>query len=299
MKKSDRDRKDPAAFRGAAVNVLGILLAFGVAFGGVFLVQEGLARETAGLLQEGGEVLVPVRSEASEASGVPGADCEEAPKKLTEEELLAAVGGLKGTEESYPHEPLQGQLSMAQAIEGGREWLEDFFLPHLEMSGDVLRECRINCYLWTRQVYSGTGGQVEDGLISYWTVGLDGQELDAGLVLNAVSGQVLEASVTVRSPVEYQARDSMAALLLDYAESFGTTEDYVIIDERSGNMYQGIGDSGLTAVLKIGEIVVAGAEDEEGTAAPSMGGGTVPEYTELLYIRLSLEQSMEAAVSAP
>lgn len=286
MKKSDRAGNTPAPWRGAAVNACGILLAFGAAFGGVFLVQEGLDSEMAGLLQGGGALQVPVRSETALETGTAQAGWTEAEKRLTQEELLLAVECLNGTEEFYPHEPLPGQLSMAQAIESGREWLEVFFLPRLGAEDNGQREYRVNCYLWTRRAEGETEGT--DSRRSYWTVALSCQELEAGLVLNAVSGQVLEASVTVKSPVEYQARENLAALLGDYAESFGTAEEYLLVDEKNGSMYQSIGEGGLCAVLKTGSIVVSKADTD-----------AVEYFTEMLNIRLYLTREDVEIVFSP
>lgn len=238
-------------WRGLLVNAAGILLAFGAVFGGMLLVRECLLRETETLLQGSGKVSVPAAQIALEAVPSQEAEAAEAEReRLTEEELFLAVEGFWGTEELYPHEPRQGQMTMAQALDSGRGWLEEFFLPHLGLQETVLQEYRVNCYLWTRQGW-------QDPLLSYWTVSLSGQTLDAALVLNAVSGQVLSASVTVYPPVEYQERDSLAALLEDYADSLGMESDDPLVDERNGDMYRSIGADGMYAALRTVNIAVS------------------------------------------
>lgn len=297
VRKATESRRK-AAVKGAAVNALGIVLAFGAAFGEVFLVQEGLARETAGALRQSGEMRVPVPSAGVQASGMPGIDWEETGRKLTQEELLAAVAGLEGKGESYPHEPLPGQLSMAQAIECGREWLEDFFMPYLGMSGDDMKEYRINCFLWARRAPDG-GEQTQDSLLSYWTVSFGGADLEAGLVLNAASGQVLEASVTVKAPVEYQAQEELMKLFQAYAESFGTTEDYLFVDAEGGDLYQRIGDEGLYAALKTGSIVIDTAKPGGGETSSYGGEASSVQYTELLSLQLYLGHGDMTTVFLP
>lgn len=257
MRTSEENKMAPARGRGGLfVNVLGILLAFGAAFGGMFLVRECLLRETEALLGGSGEVLVPFQS-AVAAVPPQEADWKEAEReKLTEAELFLAVEGLNGMEEVVPHEPRQGQMAMAQAIEAGREWMEEFFLPHLGIQGGALREYKINCYLWSRQADGA------EPLLSYWSVSLGCQELNAALTLDAVSGQVLAADVAVSAPVEYQDQDSLRALLEDYADSLGVESHSLLTDKRGGGMYQSVGGDGVYAALRVSNIAVAFSSPE-------------------------------------
>ena len=87
--------------RRIAVNLMGILSAFSIAFGGLFLVQSRLSLEQEKLLQGGGLAELPqtVTTEVSESIAVSPQD------SLTEEELLQLVHNLEQKEEIQPHEP--------------------------------------------------------------------------------------------------------------------------------------------------------------------------------------------------
>ena len=170
------------------VNILGIITAFGIAAGGLFGVRYLLAKEEARLMQGGGEVHILVQGEAVEVQDA----LEVGNKELSDAELFWAVEGLRDKSEVNPHEPQQGQLSMVQAIEHGKRWMEDFFMPHFGISEHGLEEFKANCYLWSQNIYRNSG---ENDSCSYWTVVLGGKELEAELVLHAESGQILDASV--------------------------------------------------------------------------------------------------------
>lgn len=267
------------------INLLGILTAFGIAFGGLFLVQSGLDREQERLLAGSGLMELPRTGtfEAAEAGDV------SLGRLLTEEELEQVRGVLETPGETVPHEPLSGQLSMIQAIECGRTWLEDFFLPHLGINDVPLQECKVNCYLWAPEA-PGTETELLPWL-SCWTVSLSSRHVEAVLILSAVSGQILEASVNCPSPVEYQEREMLMTLLGDFASSFGMNDDYCIVysgETESGAKklpwYQSVGTRGTFAAIQAASIA---------TSADTDTGVTV--YTEQFSIHLYLSSWPEAA----
>lgn len=228
-------------------NLLGMVLAFGIAFGGLFGVRLRLAQEEAALLQGGGAVELPVQdgkvdiqvSGKAEESG------------LSEAELVQTVENLRSRTEVYPHEPRQGQLSMAQAIACGKGWMEDFCIPYFGAPENGLQEYKANCYLWSTQ--EGAEGEEKD---SYWTVALAGQGMDAELIVHGGSGQVLEASVSFLLPSEFGEMKNPVVFLQEYADSFGFAEDDVLYEDGIEvpendihTIYQSIGSRGVYAVM--------------------------------------------------
>jgi len=237
-------------------NLSGILLAFGIAFGGLFWVKGRLAQEEARVLQESGMVRIIGSDNAVE--GEENSAGEAGRAKLTEEELLQAVQNLENRAESCPHEPSQGQLSMAEAIACARTWMEEFCMPRLGMSEFSLQESKANCYLWTSQ--EDVGDTAGNRQASYWTVALSAQGMEAEILLHAISGQVLDASVSFPFSAAYQDRDMWSAFLKDYADSFGLEREEIVdgngVPEEDGRvMYQSVGSKGLLAVLKPERIV--------------------------------------------
>lgn len=250
------------------VNLLGILLAFGVAFGGMFAVRNQLTEEKNVLLEGSGMIAIPMQSYVTEAQ-----NSVESPEKteLTEEELVQVVKNLGRDAEVYAHEPLQGQITMVQALECGRSWLEEFFLPHLQTKAELSGEYKTSCHLWALRE-EDTGSELESSLLSYWTLTLENQDLSASLTLNAATGQVLDASVCCYFPMELWEQGSLISLLGDYTDSFGIEEIYtsLIVDkdqtihERNGwGMYQSLADGELFAVIQTSSLVVTSTMDNE------------------------------------
>ena len=179
------------------VNLSGMLLACAIAFGGAFAVWSRLRGEKERLLSGGGEA-----------------------KILSEEIQSADVVSIEVKEAGLTPEPVSGQLSMTDAIQCGMIWIEGFFLPHLDGEAAMPGECRMNCYLWAGE---------EDPLLGYWEVSFSGEEMEAALILNAVTGQVLQARIALAFPGgERPDEDSLSGLLEEYADSFGVETNYAV-----------------------------------------------------------------------
>ena len=245
-------------------NLLGMALAFGIAFGGLFGVRLRLAQEEAALLQGSGAVELPVQDgkmDIQVAGKAEGAG-------LLEAELVQTVENLRSNTEVYPHEPRQGQLSMAQAIACGKGWMEDFCIPYFGAPEDGLQEYKANCYLWSTQ--EGAEGEEKD---SYWTVALAGQGMEAELLVHGGSGQVLEASVSFLLSSEFGEMKNPVLFLQEYADSFGFAED----DALSGDgneapesdihtIYRSIGSQGVYAAMTADLIRISKGNSDGGAS---------------------------------
>ena len=198
--------------RSRLADLLGILAAIAIAFGGLALVEVRLAAEEDRILDAGGEMrIIQVQTQKMEAQDVDEAAVRQA--ELTQEELAQAVECLKRGGDRHLHEPQAGQLSMAQAVDCGKGWMEEFLLPRLGLEpdeGGEAREYKVGCFLWAREEESG-----EAPWLSYWAVELNAAGIDGMLILNAATGQVMSAAVTVSHPIEYQDRDRIDTLLDD------------------------------------------------------------------------------------
>ena len=276
------------SFGGSFINFLGIMSAFAIAFGGWFLVQRSLDREKESLLEGGGLVALP-QTESLEAA-VAGESFEL--RQLTEDELLQIVQSMEHKGEIRPHEPVQGQLTMAQAFDYGRVWLEDYFLPHFCASDSLDGELRVSGYLWSPE----TAGAGEEPWLSYWTVSFICQDIDASLLISAVSGQILDAEVTCSGPVPYQSGEGFLEALADYAFSFDLGEDCSIVyseetDSGAKKMpwYWSFGTSGIYAALDAGSTyIVSDAVEDKST-------GTVT-YTDREYFKVRLYLCLEPQI---
>lgn len=125
------------------INTAGLLLALSIALGGLLGVQTRLAHEENRLLQKGGTAEVLIQSQPAQSEEISTAQLLRTP--LTEEELILVIQSLESGSEPYPHEPRQGQLSMAEAMEYGKFWVESFFMPHLGAADFRLEEYKAGC----------------------------------------------------------------------------------------------------------------------------------------------------------
>ena len=216
------------------VNMSGILLAFAIAFGGIFAVWSRLDAERDNLLSGGGDVEIPVRIESVETLDMTAVEVKT--ENLTQAQLRQALLCLESASEKYTHEPTAGQLPMTEAAQRGMVWIKDFFLPRLNQE-TIPKEYRMSCYLWAGEAGAAgeAGGEAGDDLLGYWEVSVTAEEMEAVLVLNAVTGQVLRAWVALPfSAGEHPGDDSLSELLEDYVDSFGIETDHVISIAEAG-----------------------------------------------------------------
>lgn len=259
------EKTAPASRRSTSwLNLLGILSAFVIAFGVLFLVQGSLTMEKKSFMSGGGlvELYQDVTVDSEEGKDI------SVQRLLTEDELLQVIKALERGGEIRPHEPGQDQLSMIEAIECGRTWMEDFLIPHLGVSDSILQGYKVSCYLWMPETEKAdTEGSP---WLSCWTITISNQYFETRLILNAVSGQVLDASVSSTLPVEYQDREHLMTFLGDYAFSFGMTEDYILVyseETESGAKklpwYQSIGTQRIFAVINADSVAVSVADGDD------------------------------------
>ena len=177
---------------------------------------------------------MPARADGVASQSIGVVDVEVKVTDLSQEELRRAVLCLESASEKYPHEPVPGQLSMTEATQSGMVWLGDFLLPRLDREGMIPKEYRLSCYLWAdSQAEAGEGAA--DPLSGYWEVSFAGEELDAVLFLNAVTGQVLRAWIALPYPEgEHPDEERLTELLEDYADSFGVEAGYAISMAEAG-----------------------------------------------------------------
>lgn len=285
--------------RSRLADLLGILAAIAIAFGGLALVEVRLAAEEDRILDAGGEMrIIQVQTQKMEAQDVDEAAVRQA--ELTQEELAQAVECLKRGGDRHLHEPQAGQLSMAQAVDCGKGWMEEFLLPRLGLEpdeGGEAREYKVGCFLWAREEDAGEESG-EAPWLSYWAVELNAAGIDGMLILNAATGQVMSAAVTVSHPIEYQDRDRIDTLLDDYADSFGIVSSYSTVgryDLGTKSFRKSLGNGEMSAVIDISSVVMTSADNATGDM-DTPDSRAIYEY-EYVYIYLQLTMTADIAGS--
>lgn len=220
------------------------------------------ARERQLLTQSGyAEVESPVRTweglekDEGEENGTAG-------YTLTMEQMEEVLINWKTSASMLLHNPVEGQLSMEEAIQCGEKWLK-------EMGFD--QEERISPRSVRAVLAVGDSGWIpEDQLApyhSYWMVEFQDAAMKASLEINAVTGQVWAASVTqyIGTPEKLPGEAlplfmEMAGIHMDVAGSELVTSD-------GSRAYVKVEDSKLYGVVEVeqaqrGDIVVSIAGDE-------------------------------------
>ena len=115
---------------------------------------------------------------------------------LTEQQIYEILQNWESSGNEKPHEPKEGQLNMEQAIAAGKTGLTYFseqgIIP-VELAG--YKYDKTNAYLCQNLI----DGQAQflDSVYSYWTVTFTSEQMSANLIINAVTGQIWKASMTI------------------------------------------------------------------------------------------------------
>lgn len=93
------------------------------------------------------------------------------------------------------HNPVNGQISMEEAVKVGKEWLAEMGMEESEQEGDAESYFR-NAMLGVAK--QNTSGEVQlESYYSFWIVNFSNQSMNAILYLNAVTGKVWGAEITL------------------------------------------------------------------------------------------------------
>ena len=178
------------------LTAIGIALSFAIAIGGWALVgrlidiRSDMLMSATGVAPIAMPIAVPSQSSDSAAGGyIHGRPL------LTEEEMVSILRNHNAAGREMPHEPTPEQISMAEAIEIGRNWLS-FIAQELNIPIELfqLESYNINAHLSQNQQRSG--GAFLPPAYSFWTVTVRTPVIVATMLINAVEGQVWNTEVT-------------------------------------------------------------------------------------------------------
>lgn len=179
--------------------VLTLLLALAIVFGSMQGMRLILRIREKQLLSEKGraEVEMPVRAwqEREKAKQEPSEDPDEEGSVLTREQLEEVIGSWNKRTYILVHSPVEGQIDMAEAIQTGVEWL-------IRMGGQDLTkyqerdEYSVSATLGVSRDIVPDQGQLEP-YYSFWIVQCSSPSMCSTLYINAVTGKVWSAEITM------------------------------------------------------------------------------------------------------
>ncbi len=186
-------------------------------------------RETQLLTERGrAEVESPVRGWEGWGNGDENAvsgDIDGESHVLTTKQVEEAITSWNNRAEVILHDPVAGQISMEEAIGSGERWLAE-----MEISGEMEKES------FSISAELGVGGQKEDtgerleAYFSFWTVTYSNQSMNAILYLNAVTGKVWGAEITLYEEMPPKLPDDRLQLFVELAGLQVSDNDSVITD---------------------------------------------------------------------
>ena len=224
------------------------LLAGCIIFGGWFLTKSFLMRREVKYLNSIGQIAVQ-SSEITllEESGQEDAVRQESGQQRAQEEefhgvmmneyeraLVLSVWDYGGKE--LPHEPMNGQMNMEQAIDAGKKWIKN--VAEYGVYTNKLQECdfdatKVNlCRIDNSMLYSN----MQEEMYSYWSLRFVKEGVSVDLTLHAASGEVWKAKIMVETgddePVEVYDQGDLLIIAFPFMAANQETELIAYTEER-------------------------------------------------------------------
>lgn len=224
---------------------LSLVFAFGSMVGMNFILE---AREKQ-MLTENGRVVVeaPVwawqkEEDREERENLGNSDQEN--YILTMEQVAEAIGSWNSRTGETVHNPVVGQISMAEAIQKGEMWLSDMGIEANEQESDVHF---VNATLGVPK-QNELSGQLEP-YYSFWTVQFSGEVVNAILYINAVTGKILGAEVSLYRNLPDKLPVEKLSLFVELA-GLQESDTETVFDPDGTSAFLEMADSRLCAEME-------------------------------------------------
>jgi len=236
--------------------VVTLLFAFLFAFGsmaGSALILRARERQ---LLTQRGEAVAesPVRAWQEEQGGSDGqsepdggnAEAVTAEKyALTQEQMEDVINCWTRREGILMHNPVSGQISMEEAVDAGEEWLDRM---EIGVGAEI---SSVNAALGVAKRKESDNSQLEP-YYSFWIVQLSGRSLRAELYVNAVTGRVWNAELTLYEDLPESIPNEKLESFLELAGvqmSDGDVVDVLVVDQEGIRSFCRDADSRIYAEM--------------------------------------------------
>ena len=202
---------------------------------------------------------------------------------LTEKEIEQVIRYRKNCEGELLHDPVKGQITMEQAFAAGENWLVEMgFWDHSRTHAEPLLH---RASLGTKTAKEGLHMPIEP-YYSFWTVRFSSTDMYVSLSVNAMTGRVWDAKITL-----YDIENANNDKSLDKLERFirlagieAPVEQYVEISDSGSWISMAVKESPLYAQMR-GYDVVVSVMDEimESDGSKDVSSQTVIEYRLMVY----------------
>ncbi len=202
---------------------------------------------------------------------------------LTEKEIEQVIRYRKNCEGELLHDPVKGQITMEQAFAAGENWLVEMgFWDHSRTHADPLLH---RASLGTKTAKEGLHMPIEP-YYSFWTVRFSSTDMYVSLSVNAMTGRVWDAKITL-----YDIENVNNDKSLDKLERFirlagieAPVEQYVEISDSGSWISMAVKESPLYAQMRGYDVVVSVMDEiTESDGSKDVSSQTVIEYRLMVY----------------
>ena len=223
---------------------LSLVFAFGSMAGMNFIME---AREKQMLTERGRTVVeAPVRGWQKQGGSEENEDGEGSAQRsyeLTTEQVTEAISSWNSRTGETVHNPVVGQISMTEAIQKGEMWLADMAI---EESGQGSDTHFVNATLSVPE-QNEMSGQLEP-YCSFWTVQFSGGVMNAVLYINAVTGNILGAEISLYRNLPDNLPADKLSLFAELA-GFQENDTEIVFNSDGTSAFLEIADSHLCAEM--------------------------------------------------
>lgn len=196
------------------------------------------------LLTESGKVIVesPVRAWYGRESDVENENVHNEKYMLTEEQIVDVISYWNSREMELLHNPVDGQISMEEAIQTGESWLVEMGV--VEGNGQEAEHLTDSV-----KATLALGGHAEDSgkqfepYYSFWRVEFSNQSRNVIVYVNAVSGNVWRAEVTLYQKFSEKTPFEYLSLFLEMAGFENAKTESPVVNENGTQAVLEIEDS--------------------------------------------------------
>lgn len=233
--------------------VMGVVLSFIIAISGWLLTSMLIDKKSDALLSTTGVVQVNAPSIPKDADNMPDTSEEtvELPK-LTDKEILSVLQNWDTPGHEQLHEPVDGQIDIEQSIDAGKAGLSYFYEQGI-IHEPLHENAKINAYLFKNHP-NGAGTQTLKPYYSYWIISFTGENINAILTINAVTGQIWKADITLsNSDILFNAvyANNTLKSFVSYLDLSGDEKINLLSEAEEILVFQDFSDNTFRAAVRM------------------------------------------------
>jgi hypothetical protein len=204
------------------------------------------------LLTESGSIVMetPVRSwqtadneEGEEENAVVGKETD----TLTTEQMEEVINGWNQRTGVTVHSPVNGQISMEDAIETAQQWLAEMGMNDKEQERET-DAASMSAVLGVATQEIVEGVQLEP-YYSFWTVQMQNDSIKADIYINAVTGKVWGAEITLEEDILEKMSYEQVRCFAELS-GFEVQDTDIVVNAEGTQAIMKIGDSQLYAEME-------------------------------------------------